>query len=257
MIGTLALHGGGEFEPGDERFLNALVEAARGRAERRADGRPIQAVVVPTAAARGRPDLAGARGTSVLEGVAASLGVTMVASVVPIVDAASAGDAVLAARLAAADLIYLPGGDPDLIPSILAGGAAGAAIATALAEGAVVAGASAGAMGLAELTWTPTGIVPGLGAAVGLMVVPHADAGSWARNLRRFGGDGSDGAISPVGLLGLGERTGVIGPGDGTWRVVGEGEVRWLRAGAAADTADGLDPDDATVLRDGDRLDTR
>ena len=160
------------------------------------------------------------------------------------------------ARLVAADLIYLPGGDPDLIPATMTGTAAGAAIATALAGGAVVAGASAGAMGLAELTWTPAGIVAGLGAVGGLLVVPHADADSWARNLRRFGGGASTQAA--VGILGLGERTGVIGPGDGTWRVVGEGEVRWLPAGSGTGpgSAD-LDPDAALVLRDGDRLDTR
>lgn len=245
MNGTLALHGGGEFEPGDERFLAALVEAA----QEHADGRPIVAVVVPTAAARGRPELAGARGTKALEQVAASGGVALVASVVSVVDADSAADRVLVARLAAADLIYLPGGDPDLIPSILVSSAAGTAIATALAGGAVVAGASAGAMGLAELAWTPAGIVPGLGAADGLLVVPHADAGSWATNLRRFGG-GASTSRAPVGLLGLGERTGVIGPGDGMWQVVGEAQVRWLPAG-------GLDPDAAIVLRDGDRLDTR
>lgn len=250
MTGILALHGGGEFEPGDERFLAALVDAAR----QRAVGRPIIAVVVPTAAARGRPELAGARGTATLEHVAGSVGVPLVAAVVPVVDAASAADPVLAARLETADLVYLPGGDPDLIPATVAGSAAGTAISTALAGGAVVAGASAGAMGLAEHTWTPTGIVTGLGAAVGILVVPHADADSWARNLRRFGGRAS--SRSRVGILGLGERTGVIGPGDGTWRVVGEGEVRWLPAAAVAGAAD-LDPEAATVLRDGDRLDTR
>lgn len=239
-MGTLALHGGGEFEPGDERFLAALIEVARERAEAQAVGRPVQAVVVPTAAARGRPDLAGARGTAALERVAASLGIALAASVVPIVDAASAADPAPAARLGAADLIYLPGGDPDLIPAILAESAAWTAIAAAYADGAVVAGASAGAMGLAELTWTPAGIVAGLGLAAGLLVVPHADAGSWARNLRAFGG----GVPSPVGLLGLGERTGVIGPDDGTWRVVGEGEVRWSPAGA--------DPIRPAIYRKGD-----
>lgn len=249
MTGTLALHGGGEFEPGDERFLAALIEAAA----KRATGRAIQAVVVPTAAARGRPDLAGARGTAVLEQVAASLGVALVASTIGVVDASSAADPIAVARLAAADLIYLPGGDPDLIPTILGGSPAWTAIATAHADGAVVAGASAGAMGLAGLTWTPAGIVAGLGAATGLLVVPHADAGSWASNLRRFGGSA---ASAPIGLLGLGERTGVIGPGDGTWLVVGEGEVRWLRASDVTNEAD-LEPDAATVLRDGDRLDTR
>lgn len=249
MTGILALHGGGEFEPGDERFLAALVEAAGARAV----GRPMVAVVVPTAAARGRPDLAGARSTAALEQAGGALGVALDAAVVPVVDDASAGDPALAAGLTAADLIYLPGGDPDLIPMILPGSAAWTAISTALAGGAVVAGASAGAMGLAELTWTPAGIVRGLGAAPGILVVPHADADSWARNLRRFGGAG---APSTVGILGLAERTGVIGPGDGTWRVVGEGEVRWLPAGRVAGTTD-LDPDAAIVLRDGDPLDTR
>lgn len=247
-MGTLALHGGGEFEPGDERFLAALLRAAR----ERATGRPVVGVVVPTAAARGRPELAGVHGTMALERVAASLDVPLVASVVPVVDTASAADPILADRLAAADLIYLPGGDPDLVPGILAGSAAWGAIAGAWAVGAVVAGASAGAMGLAELTWTSAGIVTGLGAIAGVLVVPHADAVSWARNLQRFGGGRRE--ASSVGLLGLAERTGVIGPGDGTWRVVGEGEVRWLPAGAG--TAD-LDPDGATVLRDGDQLDTR
>lgn len=249
-MGTLALHGGGEFEPGDERFLAALIEAAQGRAV----GRPIIAVVVPTAAGRGRPELAGARGAAALEEVSASLGIALAASVVPVVDKASAADPVLSAPLAAADLIHLPGGDPDLMPGILGGSAAWAAMARALVDGAVVAGASAGAMGLAELTWTPAGLVAGLGAATGILVVPHADAGSWARNLRRFGGGAS--ASASVGLLGLAERTGVIGSGDGTWRVVGEGEVRWLPAAAVVGIAD-LDPDAAVVLRDGDRLDTR
>lgn len=249
-MGTLALHGGGEFEPGDEPFLAALIEAARGRAV----GRPIVAEVVPTAAARGRPELAGANGVGALERVAASLGVTLAASVLPVVGAASAADPVLAAQLEAADLIHLPGGDPDLVPGVLSGSAAWAAITRAAADGAVVAGASAGAMGLAELTWTPAGLVAGLGAVEGLLVVPHADAGSWASNLRRFGG-GAAASVS-VGLLGLAERTGVIGPGDGTWRVVGEGEVRWLPASAVGVGLD-RDPERAVVLRDGDRLDTR
>lgn len=254
-MGTLALHGGGEFEPGDEPFLAALVEAARARAEHFGE-RAIQAVVVPTAAARGHPELAGARGTSALQRVAASIGVALVASVVLVVDAASAADPRVCARLADADLIHLPGGDPDLVPAILAGSDAWAAIDHALADGAVVAGASAGAMGLAELTWTPGGIIAGLGAAAGIIVVPHADAGSWIRNLRRFGGEAPGPAR--IGLLGLGERTGVMGPGDGTWRVAGEGEVRWLPAAAVAMTSEhGMRPEAALVLRHGDRLDTR
>ena len=157
MSGPVALHGGGEFQPGDEPFLQRLLGLAREGSGRAADG-PLKVAIVPTAAARGRPDLVGAHGTAAFERVAgrASAGADAVTiDVVPVLDAASASDAGLAARLEAADVIHLPGGDPDLIPSILAGTAAWDAIVAAHRRGAVLAGASAGAMALAGWTWTP------------------------------------------------------------------------------------------------------
>ena len=54
MSGPVALHGGGEFLPGDEPVLLALLELAP-----RPDG-AVRIAVVPTAAARGRPDIAAA-----------------------------------------------------------------------------------------------------------------------------------------------------------------------------------------------------
>ncbi len=237
MTGTIALHGGGEFEPGDERFLEAILGAARHR-----DG-PLHVVVVPTAAARGRPDLAAANGVAAISRVAARLGLAIAVEPVPVVDAASAADAGLAGRLEAADLIHLPGGDPDIIPALYPGTAAWAAIEQALAGGAVLAGASAGAMALGSITWTPAALVAGLGLVPGIAVVPHADERSWASNLLRFGGD----APYAIGVLGLGERTGVLIADDAAWRVVGEGEVRWLAPGAR-------DPSAALVLRDGDTI---
>ena len=161
MIGPVALHGGGEFLRGDEPFLEALLAAAA----RRADGRSIRVVVVPTAAARGQPDIAAANGVAAFERVAAANGRNVDAREVRVIGPASAADRELAAELAGADVIHLPGGDPDLIPTIMPGTAAWAAIAEAHAAGAVLAGASAGAMALASWTWTPGG---GMG---GLMVV--------------------------------------------------------------------------------------
>ena len=83
-------------------------------------------------------------------------------------------------------------------------------------------------MALAPWTWTPGGGVDGLGIVPGLVVVPHADAGSWEATIERFA------AMAPAGLgfLGLAERTAAI-TSDPTrdpvrWQVVGEGEVRWL-----------------------------
>jgi cyanophycinase-like exopeptidase len=241
MTGTVALHGGGEFLPGDEPFLRAILGLAPAR-----DG-VVRIAVVPTAAARGRPDLAAKHGLTALREVASKLGVRAEAEAVRVVDHESAADPDLAGRLAAARLIHLPGGDPDLIPTLYPGSVAWAAIGEALAAGAVLAGASAGAMALASLTWTGRAVVPGLGLVPGVLVVPHADAASWPHVLARHGGQ----RPPDTAILGIGERTGVIippGAADGTqpWRVVGEGEVRWVAAGAS-------DPAGATiVVRDGE-----
>ncbi len=237
MTGTIALHGGGEFEPGDERFLQAILEVAARR------GGPLHVAVVPTAAARGRPELAAANGVAAISRVAASLGMAVAVEPVPIIDAASAADTELAERLEKADIIHLPGGDPDIIPALYPGTPAWAAIERALGGGAVLAGASAGAMALGSITWTPAALVRGLGLVPGIAVVPHADERSWGSNLLRFGGD----ATYAIGVLGLGERTGVLIAGEAVWRVVGEGEVRWLAPGVG-------DPSAALVLRDGDAI---
>lgn len=239
MTGPIALHGGGEFLPGDEAFLRAILEQAP-----RADG-VVRIAVVPTAAARGRPDLAAANGVAAFRRIAAEAGVEILVEAVRVVDAASAADPSLADTLAASTLIHLPGGDPDIIPTLFPGTAAWAAIGRARAGGAVLAGASAGAMGLAAWTWTPAGVVPGLALVPGVIVAPHADAASWARWVARFGGSVPAG----IGPLGLAERTGVIVPGDGVgpWRVVGEGEARWLPPGVTDVAA-------TMIARDGETL---
>ncbi|MFP5342708.1 MAG: Type 1 glutamine amidotransferase-like domain-containing protein [Candidatus Limnocylindria bacterium] len=233
--GAFALHGGGEFLPGDEPFLADWLErAGRAHPTPAADG-PVRVAIVPTAAARHRPDLAGAHGRAAIERVAARLDVAVSVTIVPIVDATSAADPTLAGLLGRADAIHLPGGDPDLIPALLAGTSALAAIVEALDRGAILAGASAGAMALAAWTWTPGGIVPGLALLPGpaLAIVPHADERSWTGAAARFGRALPTG----VALLGLGERTGVVVPRDGSgpWPVIGEGEVRWRAADAAPD----------------------
>jgi cyanophycinase-like exopeptidase len=233
-FGPIGLHGGGEFLPGDEPFLRALLEAAAAPAEERARacGRagpdePIRVAIVPTAAARQRPDLAAANGVGALERLLPEIGRPLRAESVAVIDAASAGDPTNAERLAAADLIHFPGGDPAVIPTVLPGTLAWSAILAARARGAVLAGASAGAMALAPWTWTPTGGLAGLDLVPGLVVMPHADEAQWAR----FAGQFPEARAAGLGILGLGERTGVLSEPadpDSAWRVVGPGEVRWL-----------------------------
>jgi cyanophycinase-like exopeptidase len=259
-MGPIGLHGGGEYLPGDERFLDALLVAATAAAAARADPPSdgggtddtahdvaahgnedphIRVVILPTAAARGRPDLAGATGAAAFKRRAAATGIRARVDVALVVDAASADDPVLAALLAGADLIHLSGGDPDIVPGLLDGSPAGRGVRAARARGAVVGGASAGAMVLAEWSWTPHGGIHGLGFVRGLAVVPHYD------DIRRVAWQASLDRVAPAGLgyLGLDERTGVISSDDG-WRVAGEGAAYWFAPGSSA----------PVVGRDGDRL---
>jgi cyanophycinase-like exopeptidase len=239
-MGSIALHGGGEFLPGDERFLDALLGvAARAAAVRRAGvsdltdvvghaaaAEPIRVVILPIAAARGRPRLAAQMGTDAFERRAGALGCRISVEAAMVVDAASAADDAEAARIGVADLVYLPGGDPDLAPAILAGSAVEAGLMAAHRDGAVIAGASAGAMTLADWSWTKDGGTRGLGLVHGLVVIPHYD------DVRRLAWQSSLAKVAPHGLgyLGLDERTGVISEG-GRWRVAGEGEAHWFTPG--------------------------
>src|SRR5919107_2421686 len=118
-MGPVGLHGGGEFLPGDEPFLDALLRAAAAITGAVEDGgatasRPVRIVLVPTAAARGRPEQAAATGRAAFERRAAALGIPVEIDVAMIVDAASAADERETERVRLADLVYLPGGDPDI-----------------------------------------------------------------------------------------------------------------------------------------------
>jgi cyanophycinase-like exopeptidase len=235
----IALHGGGEFLPGDEPFLDAVLDAATAGS----GDQPLRVILVPTAAARGRPDLAAAHGVDAFRARGAARGREIRPEVARIVDAATADDAGLADLVANADVVYFPGGDPDLIPALLRGTAADRALRSALRRGAVVGGASAGAMAMAEWTWTPAGGVPGLGLVPGLAVFPHYEEErrrEWQANLEQI-------APSGIGYLGLDERTGVISTGDdpgADWIVAGEGAAHWFAPGA----------DDPLVVAAGGRL---
>jgi len=242
VIGPLALHGGGEFLAGDEPFLRRLLELATvaanrhsGAARDAAAGTPtVRVELLTTAVARHRPEAAFAAGSSALQQVAAGPDARPIdVRHARVVDAASAADPDVVDRLARADLVYLPGGDPDAVVKILAGTPAWRSVEAARAGGAVVAGASAGAMALGERTWTRDGYVAGFGWAGRLVVVPHASAERMAPMRRVV--DALPGGAD-LSVLGLPERTGVIG-GPGAWTVVGAAGAWWWPPHAAAPRA--------------------
>jgi cyanophycinase-like exopeptidase len=203
----------------------------------------IRVVVMPTAAARGMPDRAAATGVRAFERRAATMGLAALVEVARVVDGESAADPQLVGRIDSADLVHLPGGDPDLIPTILGGTPALDAMHRAWRRGAVLAGASAGAMALADWTWTPHGGMRGLGFVHGLAVVPHYD------DVRRTRWQASIDRLAPggIGYLGLDERTGVLAEPDGaerSWVVAGPGAAWWFARGS----------DSPLVAHDGERL---
>ncbi len=206
--------------------MDALVAAGAAARATASDAGPLRVVLVPTAAARQRPDLAAAHGRRAFEAAGARAGLAVEVGVAGVLDGPSAAEPGNVTRLETAHVIHLPGGDPDLLPAVLRGTPAWAAILRAYVAGACVAGASAGAMALAERLWTAGGPVDGLGLVSGIAVLPHFDprrASAWR------------GVVDPDGRLawlGLDERTLVIGHPGGTWTVAGAGRAHVIHSGA-------------------------
>ena len=181
-MSVVCLQGGAEMQPPCAEMDAHLLDLA-----------PTDAVVVvPLAGAPGEEyDAAGRRGVAHFEALGAAV------SVAP--DPRSDEDGAVAA-IDAAGMVFLPGGSPARLRDALVGTPVGAAVLRAHDRGAVVAGASAGAMALcARMLLPDQGLTAatGLGLVPELLVLPHYDPsrGSWRR----------------AGLLAAGEEVDVVG----------------------------------------------
>jgi len=212
--GLLAFAGGGEWQPGcgyDLELLEASV----------AD----EVLVLPTAAAYERPE----RAVKTAEDWFSSLGSR--ARPLMVLSHGEANEEKNAAVARAARFIYLSGGSPLHLLSVLKGSLVFEALAAAWREGAVVAGASAGAMVLGDPMVDPRGgaFTVGLGFVGQLAVVPHHGSGSSHHFWRTL-------ELAPAGLAiaGIPEHTALIRETDGSWRSVGDSPVTVYRDGAEA-----------------------
>lgn len=200
--GALALVGGGEWRDGAD-FDAELLEASGGK----------EVLVLPTAAAYQQPRKA-------VDWAArwfASLG----ASVRPLM-VLRHEDALLAEHVRAVEearFVYLGGGSPLHLRSVLKDSPLLDALAAAWRAGAVVAGSSAGAMVLCDPMVDPRGgaFTVGLGLVEQLAVVPHYEASGGAHLLWRTI------ELSPPGVpvVAVPERTAVVRESDGRWRAAG------------------------------------
>ena len=203
--GPLALVGGGEWREGCS-FDRELLEASGAN----------EVVVLPTAAAYERPERALADAARWFEGLGAQ---------VRGLDVYLRGDAEdedNAAVVREAQFLYLGGGSPLHLRSVLKESAVWDALLTAWQNGAVVAGSSAGAMVLTDPMVDPRGgaFTVGLGLVTQVAIIPNYDSWSPEKAHRTL-------ELAPRGLpvVGIDERTAVVRDADGTWRATGAGRV--------------------------------
>lgn len=147
---------------------------------------------------------------------------------VDVIDSTSANDPTLAASLRTSKLIYLLGGFPRHLGETLANSLCWSAVMQACADGAVLAGSSAGAMVMCEYYYDPyeRKLLPGLNVVSNACVLPHHNTfgKAWAGQLRQM--------LPEAVLLGIDEGTGMVSRADGKWEVKGGGEVTLYRGGS-------------------------
>jgi cyanophycinase len=118
--------------------------------------------------------------------------------------------------------VYLGGGSPLHLRSVLKDSVVWDALLDAWHGGATVAGSSAGAMVLTDPMVDPRGgaFTIGLGLVEQLAVIPHAASGSHEKVDRTL-------ALAPEGVAvaRIEERTALLREPDGGWRVDGVGDV--------------------------------
>lgn len=202
--GELVLVGGGEWSEGAS-FDARLLEGSSG-----------EVVVLPTAAAYERPD----RAIATAERWFASLG----GRVLPcrVLTREDAEDEQLASVVRDASFVYLCGGSPLHLRSVLKDSAVLRALRHAWHGGAVVAGSSAGAMALSDPMVDPRGgaLTVGLGLVRDLAIVPHF-TGEITAQLRRTLALARDGCA----VVALAETTALIRERDGVWKMEGRGQA--------------------------------
>jgi len=219
MPGPLALVGGAEWREGCT-FDRTLL----------ADSGAEEVLVLPTAAAYEHPERAVEWAAEWFAGLGGKVRGLMVLA------RPDAEDEANVAAIRDARFIYLSGGSPLHLRSVLKDSAAWEALCSAWQGGAVLAGSSAGAMALCDPMVDPRGgaFTLGLGLLAQVAVIPHHNTWSEEKAKRTI-------TLAPKGLpiVGIDERTALLRGRDGGWTVDGVGGVVVFQDGHEA-TLDAL-----------------
>jgi cyanophycinase len=213
--GPLALVGGAEWQ--HSCHFDAELLAQSGGAE---------VLVLPTGAAYEHPDRLIKAATDYFGELGASVrGLDVLAR--PDAERDDYADAIRSARF-----VYLNGGSPLHVRSVLKDSKVWQALESAWHAGAVIAGSSAGAMVLGDPMVDPRGgaFTIGLGLIEQLAVLPHANTWSPDKAHRTV-----TLASGGVRVAAIDEQTALIRDPGGTWRVDGAGQVTVYLDGKPAD----------------------
>ena len=214
MTGVLALVGGNEWTEGCT-FDRELVEAAGG----------AEVLVLPTAAAYEHPERVVENAVTWFGSLGASARGVMVLA------RPDAENEEFIAEVRQAGFLYLAGGSPLHLRSVLKDSPLWDSLVGAFTDGAVIAGSSAGAMALCDPMVDPRGgaFTLGLGLVEQLAVIPHHNTWSPDKEHRTL-------QLAPKGLaiVGIDEATALIRASDGTWRAGGAGAVEVFLNGKPA-----------------------
>jgi cyanophycinase len=215
VAGTLALVGGSEWQEKCS-FDRGLLEASGGS----------DVLVLPTAAAYEHP----ARAVEHARQWFGSLGGTVRG--LDVLRRHDAENEANAAAVRVSRFTYLSGGSPMHLRSVLKDSPVWDALVESWDDGAVLAGASAGAMVLCDPMVDPRGgaFTLGLGLVEQVALIPHHD--EWDEDQARRTIE-----LAPAGLpvVGIDTQTALIRDPDGSWRTEGGGRVVVFVDGKPAD----------------------
>ena len=123
-------------------------------------------------------------------------------------------------------VVYFTGGNPDHLLTTLADSQLLRNIMDAVADGAVLAGSSAGAMVMGSLMRRPQGggWIEALGIVPGVAVLPHHERSDPKETSRQLQAQ----IPADITVLGIDARSGCLGR-PGSWRTVGSGNVTVYR----------------------------
>jgi len=216
MKGYLLLEGGAEF--------TGRMEEPDRRAIELAGGVDAPIVILPAAAALDHNDKrAGSNGVNWFQ----KLGARNVVSL-PLIGRESAGDPAIVQAIRSARLIFLLGGFPGYLADSLADSQSWQALLDAYANGAVIAGSSAGAMIFCSFFYDPYNrkIREGMSLIPNTCLLPHYNSfgETWVRQLAS--------KLPQTLLIGIDEETGILDDCSAEeWTCYGKGNATLIQSG--------------------------